>query len=800
VNAAASGEAEGTAAEEAPEDAAAAEGDEEADEEKGGIEVLVVTAEKRETKLQETPIAVTAMNQEFLQQQVINNANDYTLVVPSFSYREVPNRAFIRGIGRNVNALGLDPGVAIYNDGVYTSETAGLFGSSFGIERIEILRGPQGTLYGRSATGGAVNIISEKPSDEFQAKARVVVANIDRQEYGLILTGPVPGPLDERLRYHFQFNRAKADGFIKNRSGRDLGSVDDFFYRTALEADVTDDLNVWVQFDYTTYDREGGSNLGSAISLLEDPYATTTWATSPLALNAQFGWPLSNPTVGDLHAVDNNNVSALKLDPAWTVRGQATWDIGPVTLKYIGGYTSYDWENIGGDLDKTSNPLMQTLEDTIEKKKYTSSEVQLLSNTDGDFQWLVGFYYYWEDIEQPYKIYAPLNTRMENFVEQVPPFAPIPGLENPEHRYYFQNGELKTNSYAVFADASYDFLDYWTVAGGIRYTYDEKKGKEFQQQYADTMVYGFPDLGVCCAFDFTEPVNRRSHKSDWDSVTGRAVLQFTPIEEVMLYSSFTMGYKPGGFNLGALQDEPIFDDEKVFSYELGAKTTLFENHLLLNGTFFYYDYRDLQVAQAVTDPGSGVTNVQVVNADEASVFGVEIESLFTYDFDLLLPSNITLSLGYSFLHARYDDFCCSENTAIPAPPPPATPIAHDLSGNPLTQAPDHKVSTSLRYGVFTDVGEFAVTSRFSWVDDQLYSIFDDERRWGDDYHRTDLFFSWSNSDIPVLRDVTIIGFVKNLEDDENVNHVQITDAADLARRYVNPNLPRTYGVEFHLEY
>jgi len=237
---------EDTAVEQAPEEVAAADADGAARDD-SGIEVLVVTAEKRETKIQDTPIAVTAMDQDYLKDQVINNANDYTLVVPSFSYREVPNRAFIRGVGRNVNALGLDPGVAIYNDGVYTSETAGLFGSSFGVERVEILRGPQGTLYGRSATGGAVNIISEKPSDEFEVKTRFVVGNLDQQEYGVIVTGPVPLPvLEDRLRYHYQFNRTERDGFIKNRfeSGRDLGSLDAYFHRAALEADITNDLNV----------------------------------------------------------------------------------------------------------------------------------------------------------------------------------------------------------------------------------------------------------------------------------------------------------------------------------------------------------------------------------------------------------------------------------------------------------------------------------------------------------------------------------------------------------------------------
>jgi iron complex outermembrane receptor protein len=798
---------EDTATAEATEEAAAA--DEEGGEpgEKGGLEEIVITAEKREGLLQETPIAVTAMTEEFMEKQVVNNANDYTLLIPSFSYREVPNRAFIRGIGRNVNALGLDPGVAIYNDGVYTSETAALFNSSFGIERIEVLRGPQGTLYGRSATGGAVNIITEKPSDEFHVKGRVISGNLDSQQFGLIVTGPVRGPIEDRLRYHVLFNRATQDGFIDNLSGPDLGSVDDYLLRASLEADVTDDLNLWLQYEYFYYDRKG-SNFGAAVGLLTDQYARKVFATSPLTINAQYRWHNPNPTRKNLHKVDYNDVASVKLDPSSTLRGQAAWDVGPVTLKYIGGYTSYDWESIGSDLDKTSNPDIRTLEDVAEDKTYTSHEVQLLSNNESALQWLAGFYYYHEKITQPYEIYAPDNARMETFVDTAT-LAIIPGISNEMHDYYFQRGSVETDSYAVFGEASYDLgglgvelLEDLSVTGGIRYSYDEKKGKEFQKQFADTRVYGVTDafrdfIGLpqnCCAFDFSKANNYRVHKSDWDAVSGRVVLQHTPIEDVMIYASFTMGYKPGGFNLGALQDDPVFDDEQVFAYELGAKTTLLDNQMQLNGTFFYYDYKDLQVARAVTDPLTLVTNTQVINADEASVFGLEIEGLYKYDFELLLPSDITLSLAYTFLHARYDDFCCSEDTALPAPRP-----LEDLDGNPLTQSPDHKISTSLRYGIFTDVGDFALIARFSWVDEQLYGIFDDERRWGDDYHRTDLLASWT-TDIPALQDITIIAFVKNLEDDENVNHVQITDVADLGRRYVNPNLPRTYGLEIHLAY
>jgi len=766
-----------------------------------GIEEIVVTAEKREGKLQETPIAVTAFTNEGMKKQVINNANDYTLIVPSFSYREYPNRAFIRGIGRNENALGLDPGVAIYNDGVYTSETSPLFSSSFGVERIEILRGPQGTLYGRSATGGAVNIISEKPSPEFHAKARIITGNFGSQQEGLIVTGPIGGPVGNRLRYHFLFNHAKQNGTIHNLGGEDLGSLDDYFYRAQLEADVTDDLNLWIQYDYLTWDRKG-ENYGTVLGVLQDPYATTTPFTSPLTLNPQFGWTKPNPSVNDLHTVDNNDVSHVRLDPSWSLRGQAKWE-GPVILKWIAGYTSYDWKSVGGDLDKTSNPSQRVLEDVAERKTYASSEFQILSSEDstpqllgGDVEWLLGFYYYHEKIHQPYEIYLPLNARLETIVAATPPFLPIsPPIPNSKRRVYLQTGDLETDSYAGFGEATWKFLESWSLTGGLRYSYDKKAGEETQHVYADAMRYGFPDLGTCCALYLSNPANRRSYASNWSSVSGRAVLQYQFSQDAMIYGSFTSGYKPGGFRLGGLQDDPIFDNEQLFAYELGTKTTWLDNHLQLNGTFFYYDYRDLQVVRAFTDPVSGIVNSQVINADEASVFGIEIEGLYVYEFDLLWESDVTLGVGYSFLHSRYDKFCCSEDQSN------TSKIQVDLTGNPLTQSPDHKITLSANYGIDTRVGEFDLTGRFSWVDEQLYSIFDTRspNRWGDAYHRTDILLNWS-VDIPALKDISIVAFIKNVEDGANVNHVQISSAEDLARRYVNPNLPRTYGLEIHLSY
>lgn len=392
------------------------------------LEEIVVTAEKREALLQETPVAVSAFSQQTMEDLNINHGTDYTTLVPGVSYRVSPNRLFIRGVGRTQNSLGLDPGVATYTDGVYTSETAWLFASSFGMERVEILRGPQGTLYGRNATGGAVNVIRRKPEAEFGLQGRARIANYDERSYQVRLTGPL---LSERVRWSLLGSTSHSSGEQENSAGRDLGGSKSVFYEAQLDVDVTERLNAWVKWNYARWDQHPQNFFG----FQESDYRRFNPATSPLTNNSQYLIDDTNPATRDPHDINVNDRTTIRLPDTYHLASTWTYDFDTVQVKYIYGFQTYDWNYRGGELDGTSRTdneafsflgtsyanlygreiegVNRSLNFIREDKQYYSHELQIASTADSRLQWLAGYYYYNERIAQPFTIFKPdqLNLR-----------------------------------------------------------------------------------------------------------------------------------------------------------------------------------------------------------------------------------------------------------------------------------------------------------------------------------------------------------------------------------------------------
>ena len=208
------------------------------------LEEIIVTASRRETSLQDTPLAVTALSQGLIEELNVNTPFMYEAIVPSLTYQQSPNRLSIRGVGRFTNALGTSPGVAIYNDGIFTAEATSLSTQPINIDRAEVLRGPQGTLYGRNTTGGAVNIISRRPAAEFEADLRVKVGDEGLRQYA----GVVSGPVTDNLRYKVHILDNERDGLQENTIGNDFRSADATYYEAQVEWDITDRLNLWVEY------------------------------------------------------------------------------------------------------------------------------------------------------------------------------------------------------------------------------------------------------------------------------------------------------------------------------------------------------------------------------------------------------------------------------------------------------------------------------------------------------------------------------------------------------------------------
>ena len=748
------------------------------------LEEVVVTAQKRAEDLQDTAIAITAISASTLDDLNISTAEDYEVLVPSLSVRTTPNRLFLRGIGRVTNSLGTEPGVAVYLDQIYTSEI-GVLGraSSLTTQQLDILRGPQGTLFGRNATGGAISVTSKRPTEEFEHEVRATVGNYDEFNWG----GASSGPITDTLGYRVHAYGNKHDGYVENLGGKDIFDLDQTGFGAQLSWDVTDTLNVWV-----SWASDEDDNLRSGINFpgyLITPYQPSLQTQDGFLVSEQYEWDKTNPNLRDRYKVDQNDELRTKNPRNNKYFTNVTWDLDALTLKYIGGYFDGKFTAKNGDLGGTSNPDVRLVESAEQESTSYSHELQFISASDGPLQWVTGLYYYHNKTEQPYTIASLEADYLQNTVPLGTPTDPAlvqPNLGN--NLQYKQNADLKVDSYAVYADGNYAFNEAWKLTAGIRYSYDEKEGREDQYVVADANATG---LGVlfpiweagdfpanCCGLLVTDPaLANRELDDDWNNVSGRLVLDYMFSDEQMVYASISSGYKAGGFRLGSIQENPSFDPEEVISYEVGYKGT-YADVLRVNAAAYFYDYTDMQVLVNIRN-NVNLPVEQIVNADESEVKGFEVEATW------LATEALTLMANYSYIDGEYTKFCCAVDTIVD----PDGDL-QDLSGNPLTQAPENKIFTNASYSWNTStMGEFVLSGSYAWVDERQYDVFDTDATRADSYYRVDASLNWYSPN----QDIRVILSGKNLTEEET--WVSLNRANDYGAVTGLANDPLTYSLE-----
>ena len=740
------------------------------------LEEVVVVAQKRESNLQDTSIAITSIGSDAFDELNIQNPIDYEAFVPSLSVRQDPSRLFIRGVGRITNSLGTEPGVAVYKDQIYSSEFGELGrSSSLTTERVEILRGPQGTLFGRNATGGAVNIVTKRPTVNFEHHARVKVGNYDELNWGLSSAGPITDNFGYRV-FAFQNTR---DGYVDNISGGDIYSLDTTSIGAQFDWDITDNINLWV--NYNTYETDVDTLGGSSDGHLITEYNTEEQSTDGFLLSEQYLWDRPNPAVRDPYKVDVSDIGRAKTDDVNRFTAHLTWDLDALTIKYVGGYSEGDFNSRNNDLGYTSNPDNRVVQGSSQIRESYSHEIQFLSPGDGNFNWVAGIYLSSEETDQPFSI----NSLEAEYLENTLPtgsFNPAEIAPNPGRVQYYQRGVLDYDSQAVYADLNYQFSDSWRLTVGVRYSEDEKKGFEEQRLVLDPIIYGVDYTAIgfgddCCGWLETDnEIANRNLKDDWTDTSGRVVLDWTPNDDTLVYASISNGYKSGGFRLGNLDEDPYFDPEDLTSYELGYKGT-FNDILRLNAVLFFYDYQDMQVlVPALND--ANIPIPRVVNAEEAEVKGFELEATW------LATENLELFANYSYLDGEYTDFCCAVDTVED---PDGEP--QDLSGTRLVQTPENKIFVGGAYSWRTDsAGEFVLLGSYAWIDERQYDVFENPETIADSYERVDATLTWFSPN-DAWR-VILSG--KNLTDDFTWENLERLNADAIA---AVPNLPRTYGLE-----
>ncbi len=562
------------------------------------LEDVVTTATKTgETKIQETPIAISAFSEETLKNTGVMDMRDLTQWVPN---AEFPNfrgepQAFIRGVGNIVSGFyGGESNVAYYLDGAYLEGGYGANTDFIDVQRIEILRGPQGTLYGRGANGGAINIITQDPTDEVHLSSSLEYASFDKFRLDASLSGPI---VKDKLKGRLSISHNQQDGYLENKgTGSDAEDSNYTGVRGKLYFTPSNIVDIRLSADYYETD-----NKGSGYKLITSDGFFATGLGAKVADGFYDFY-------SDVDSYDKMKVSGVSANASIKLPKN-------MLIRSITTVRSYErdllYDNDGTDLDLITNKSSEEVEQF-------SEELQLQAQWDS-WQWVAGIF---------------LHKQTSEYTELIQSFpASMLGSALDETWGFDGPSSFETKSYAGFANLKYAATKRLNLEAGIRYSKDEKK-------MATALIADYGSTG-------TSEINA-TNEADFESVTPKIGLDYQVCDNALVYASAARGFRPGHFDLnntlyGFTGDSRI-EPEYTWSYEAGIKTDWFDNRLRANLTAFYIDYKDMQVSTIVN--GYSISS----NAAEASIKGVELELLARP-----LPA-VTLNATASYLNGQYDNF------------------------------------------------------------------------------------------------------------------------------------------------
>ena len=618
-----------------------------------GIQEITVTAQRTESKAQQTPIAVTALSGETLREAGITDVDRLALSVPGLSFGDELGEAHIaiRGIGSDAVNPGADPRVAYYQDGIYVGRPTAQLGGIFDLERVEVLKGPQGTLYGRNATAGAISVISHAPTPETTGYADLSYGNYNTTKFDGAIGGGLADGLSGRLAVQSQYR----DGYGKNLvTGNDIDNQLSHSVRASLKWDPIAELSFLTIGEFhKENDRNGGVHyLG-----IDNPAI-----------------PITGLALGGFVPGDSRDIASHQ-DPFTRVTTYALTEIitGKFDWATLKSYTSWRKSDATFGTNVSGTSLNLTYGTSVEDAHQISEELQL-SGTAGPLEWLAGSLFYYEHMND--SITFPLNLLLF-------------GGPDLLQQGYMVGGVQSDRSAAPYLRLTYNITDQAAVILGARYTY-EKKEIDQTSQFDLSRPYS-PSNPVIPLPGFPNTESR-----SYTQVTPTATFDYKLTPDIFLYAGYTQGFKSGGFNFGVPQAP--YQPEKIKEYELGVKSTELQGRMQLNADFFYYDYNNLQVTIIRN------TNAIIENAATAALYGADI------DLVVLPVTHLRLDGSLALLHSEYINYS-SANPAFPAQP------AQDLSGNQLTQAPRYEGRLGAEYtwniaeGALKLRGDFTYTSR-----------------------------------------------------------------------------------------
>lgn len=713
------------------------------------LEELIVTAKKREQNLQDVAMGVSLLSAKSISEAQIRNASELAYLLPTLNVQASSGPSTssfnIRGIGTQAFSPGVDPSVSTMLDGVVMGRSGMAFIEMVDIERVEVLRGPQGTLYGKNASGGVVHIITKDPTPELSGT--VAATAIEDDEYRV--DGSIAGPITDSLGYRLTGTKVDDSGYAKNfYTGDKVNDMDSYSVRGKLLWEVNEDLEFLLTSDYSKSDCD--CTVLSVRSILPGP-------SQQRLLEEQL------PVVPSKHNQDVNEDQ-----PTFThLRSSgysltANWNISDYTLTSISAYRDWESESIV-DLDRgPTNPLALTF--TVPPKteqNQFSQELRIASPIQDWGSYVLGAFYFEQDVDDS-------NTTTTAL------------LGTPTSRQ--SRTDVSGKNAAVFGEVNFNIWQNWQLILGGRYTYDELEYHTTADK-SDGLI--FPPPG-----DFSDSL-------DEDDFSPKVSLQWDFSDASMVYGSYTSGYKGPAFDTTLITGGSFVKPETSNAFETGYKSRWFDNSLFVNVAIFYAEYKDYQAQSAIDEnpddmiPGS----IVLINAGEVSTQGVEIEFL-SQPMD-----NWTISGGMAYVDATIEDYPegnCSGGQRSRGECPLGF---QDLSGGQLPYTPKWKLTLATDYTIQLDNAPFNVIlgANLRTQDDVLYELSQDEYTIQDAYTIVDLRAVLAGTN----EGYRVTAFVKNVFDTNyaslifaNSDVLQPNTYIQLVPKYAN----RTAGIEVRYDF
>lgn len=711
------------------------------------LETVTVTGTRTgETDLQQTPIAITTFDSEEIDALGLTDVNDIATQTPGLSIAQHGSRGqiYIRGIGSNNVFTGSDPSSTLHVDGVYMARPSSVPTNFLDVERVEVLKGPQGTLYGRNSVGGTVNVISREPGDQLHFKGKAEYGQYDKRRIGMALDGPL---IKDALGGSFAAYSHQSDGYVTNlnpAAQNDLNDEDTYGLKGALKWKIIDHLSATLRADYATADDTNYSSYKPTLTdAVGNPIVVTDIDPDPTVTT--LAPPTAPQVIGDYHTI-NVPTTPTRQDDSKGASLKVEAQLNPELA-----FTSLTSDRRLDTVDRRDFDFTEVdshLSTLTENQKQFSQEFSL-NGQNGAWKWIGGLYYFKETDRSDADLLLTLFDT--NDVFSINGGSPVV-FTTP----VFVDTETKTVSIAPFAQGEYALNEDLSVIGGARYTKDEKES--------------------------TSALTNTTVTDSWNAWTPKLGLNYRVNDDVFTYATISRGYKSGGFNSDSLA---AFDPETMNAYEVGLKSDLWNKKLRFNAAAFYYDYRDLQLQSFNTLGGL----ILITNVPDATAKGMEFE------LTAVPTDDWQFDVGLSLLDTAYGNYLSARNTGISASVPmqQAGTLVENIEGNAFNKAPEVTANLTAQYFQNIDAGEVSYRLNYYWQEKEFYGQFNDASLSQGAYG----LLNASASLLTNKDDWQLVLYGDNLTDENYASYGY--DFSNLGTA-LSINAPRTYGVRVIYDY